>query len=118
MYVGACVETVNSVLPAGGTRPLTRDCLVQHWRARVNICAERKRASRQVDAALIAPDGTRQVTRYTLADERGRWRVVRMSPSMGFDASRAAEIVQCDGAQAVLAWMDRGLARYPQLPKA
>jgi hypothetical protein len=37
---------------------------------------------------------------------------------MGFDASRAAEIVQRDGAQAVLAWMDRGLARYPQLPKA
>ena len=111
----AYVARMRRMLIAGYAR--TYD---QYANQRFDIARREKIApdSRQVDAALIAPDGTRQVTRYTLADERGRWRVVRMSPSMGFDASRAAEIVQRDGAQAVLAWMDRGLARYPQLPKA
>ena len=40
---------------------------------------------RQVDTALIGPDGARETISYVLVNEGGDWRIVRVRPSAGAD---------------------------------
>ncbi|WP_353218887.1 ABC transporter substrate-binding protein [Salinisphaera sp. S4-8] len=60
--------------------------------------------TREVEAALVEPDGRRRVTHYILASDHGRWRVVGLSQPSGY---AQAAITNEDTPQALFGWLGR-----------
>ncbi|MBS61709.1 ABC transporter substrate-binding protein [Salinisphaera sp.] len=84
---------------------------------RFDICGLRPLGddTRQVEVALIDPDGMRRVTRYTVARDEGEWRVVGVSPGMGFSGPETAALVPRDTPKALFGGLERRLAGGPRV---